>query len=266
MADAGVIAVVLGLERHPANGRWIAPRTDMAALAWAIGLGRPLAALSVGNAERDDDDHRQALHSYLGLGLDRLHWLQVQKGRDHDDALARHIALLRPALVLTGARPPEDDQSQLPFTLAHRLGMPLVQGVRHLRADGAGWQVDAWVGRAVRRLRSPGPLVVTLHANARPGRLATFAAARRGRIDRIDVATDVAARPVGEERKPSRQRPDPIAPVRGTSFSERFASLTEQPRVASVVLRHLSPTQAAAEILGALRAQRVGPQRHHFEE
>lgn len=238
----------------------------MAALAWAIGLGRPVTALTVGIAEHDDDDQRQALRSYLGLGLDRLHWLQVPQGRDPDAALAQHIAHLAPALVLTGTRPPEDDQSQLPYTLGHCLGMPLVQGVRHLLADGTGWQVDAWVGRAVRRLRSAGPMVATLHASTRPGRMSTFAAARRGRIDRIDATTEVAARPVGDERRPSRQRPDPIAPVRGTSFSERFASLTEQPRVAAVVLRHLSPAQAAAQILGALRAQRVGSQRHLFEE
>jgi len=244
------VAVLLSVGRHPASGRAVRAELDARALELALGLGEGARI----HAIHAGDPGELALRDYLGMGLAELTVLAARDG-DVADALAAHLARLRPAVVLAGSRAERGEASgMLPYRLAHRLGSQLIANAVSLTPLGAGARVIQALPRGGRRaLQAALPLMLTVDRAAPAARMSAYGAARLGRIRAIavesieGVAGTVPAVPADWRERPARVRPRRLRTMVQGSASERLRSI--QPVHASGArLLDLDPPQAARAI------------------
>lgn len=175
------IAVLVSPARHPLSGRPLRSVSDAAAfeLACKLAPANRLTVLCAGMASKD------SLQEYLGLGAQEIEVLTVA---DAADALPALLARLQGYdVVLCGAR--SDGQfasGMLPYLLADRLRMPLVQDVLDAELDQDWLALRQFLPKGQRRrLEVPVPAVLAVHARAPQTRQYAYARACAGRINYV---------------------------------------------------------------------------------
>jgi len=199
----------------------------------ALETGQPVVGLHAGTLH-------DVLHDYLGMGLTRLINLNIPDGQDSIPAIASILSLMKPSLVLTGARAETGDGSGLlPYEIAQRLTMPVVPQIvsATLRA-GAAELLQAVPGAKRRLLRLSGPAVVTVDEHGPPLRQVAKGPARRGVIEEVTVSENLCLgpklmlRPLAE--RPARKRPKRIGPASvGQSTAQRITLTNPDAEVAA---------------------------------
>ncbi len=244
--------VLVSVGRHPASGRARRADLDARALELALRQGIVPRVLHAGDAGEP------ALREYLGMGIGRLTVLAQPAEADALPALLGHAR--ETALVLAGSRAETGEGSGfLPYALAHALGAALVPDIVDLKltADGAEL-VQSVAGGRRRALGAGFPLVVTVGPAAPEARAVAYGPARRGTIERIDVARPEPDPLRGEWRElPARPRPRRLKIVAGASAAERLKAATEMQAGRGRLLVHPAPEEAARAILDYLADERI---------
>ncbi|MFT0859139.1 electron transfer flavoprotein subunit beta [Ancylobacter sp. G4_0304] len=246
------IVVLFSAGRHPASGTPCPVPVELQALRLARELAGADEVIGLHAGPVDG-----APLDVLGHGLGRLIHLRMAAGDDPLPALADALDALAPDLILAGRVGQGSEESGLlPYALARRLGRPILADAAALAAgDDGTLTVEQALPRGVRRrvvLRLPA--LLTVHPAAPPALPFTFAAARRGTIERRDVAPAPATASEMEER-PYRPRPKLIARAApGASAAERLKAATQAASSGGRLLVDPAPEEAAREILGHLRA------------
>jgi electron transfer flavoprotein beta subunit len=239
------VAVLLSLGRHPASQRSRAAAADARALELALRLGHGarLSALHAG------DPTEPALRDYLGMGLESLTVLRQPAGCDVLPALAAHLALSRPQLILAGvAAEAGPGSGMLPYLLAEALGAALLVNIAELAVTGAGIAALQALPRGRRRsLSTPLPTLATVSLAAPAPRPWAFARARRGRIEVINAPPGP---PVAEDirEQPARQKPRRLKLATAGSAADRLRAATEIQAGRGRLLVDPAPQEAAAAI------------------
>lgn len=257
-AGEPTVAALVSIGRHPASGRARRAGQDARALEMALGV----AAAIVVHAGAVDADGEAALRGYLGMGIDALDLLDQPAIADAVPALAEHLRRRGVGLVFTGSRAEVGESSGLlPYLLAERLGWPVVAGVaavESLAADSVTL-LQALPRGQRRRVSVRLPCVIGVDDAAPAPRQSAFAAARRGRIERIPVADPVLDDAASDwETAPARKRPRRLKLVRASSARERFrAAAAKAESAGGRVLTDVSPEQGAEAIYQLLREEGV---------
>lgn len=246
------IAVLLSIGRHPASGRSRRAETDARALELALNLGGRIHAIHAG----DPDD--PALRDYLGMGLETLSALRQPKGCDVVPVLARHLALIRPTLILTGSAAEQGPGSgMLPYLLARQLDLPLLPAIAGIAINGGLLDALQALPRGRRRqLRANLPAIITVDRAAPSPRQSAYAKARRGIIEVIDMpAGPKAAAEVREVA--ARTRPRRLKVMTGASAAERLRAATEMQAGRGKLMVDPPADEAARAILDYLTEEGI---------
>ena len=246
------VAVLLSVGRHPASGRARPADLDARALQLALSL----ADVARVHAIHAGDPDQPALRDYLGMGIDSLTVLALDG--DVSGALADHLKLLRPAVVLAGHRAECGEASgMLPYVIAQTLHAQLVADAVSITLRGDSARVIQAQPRGGRRaLRVALPLVVTVDRAAPQPRMSAFGPAQRGQIRTIavDPVSRALSIPPDWLERPARVRPRRLPRVQG-SAAERLRSI-QVVRAGSGARRiDADPVQAAQAIWQYLREQ-----------
>jgi electron transfer flavoprotein beta subunit len=248
------IAVLLSIGRHSASGRPCRADGDARALEMALRLG-PAARICAIHA---GDPAAPALADYLGMGLENLTVLRQPVGTDILPALARHLADVKPDLVLAGSVAEHGEGSgMLPYLLARSLGAALVPAIAGIvpgegRVDG----LQALPRGRRRRLSAPLPCVITVDRAAPAARQNAFSRSRAGRILALDLpagppetihAIEISARP-----KPRR-----LKIMTGATAAERLRAATEMQAGRGKLLVDPPAEEAARAIYDYLRSEGI---------
>ncbi|WP_321501757.1 electron transfer flavoprotein subunit beta [Breoghania sp.] len=258
------IAVFLSLGRHPANGRARRAELDAKALELALGLAVDLTwGPSEIHAVHAGDPSADALRDYLGMGLHRLHVLDVAHGDDPVPALKAHLEAIRPDIVLTGLRAEAGEGSgMVPYLLAEALRASLVADVAGIVSLGDEVTVLQALPRGRRRqvtLRLPA--VLPVNAAAPEPRAPAFARARRGIIEPHAVESVADGFLTMCETEPWRARPKRMGLPTGASAAQRMKAMTEARAGDGQVMVRPTPDEAAAALYDYLVAHRfLGPE------
>jgi electron transfer flavoprotein beta subunit len=246
------IAVLLSVGRHPASGRSRRAEIDARALELALNLGGRIHAIHAG------DPDEQALREYLGMGLKTLSVLRQPAGCDVVPALARHLALIRPSLILAGAAAVQGPGSgMLPYLLARQLDLPLLPAVAGLALNGGLLDALQALPRGQRRqLRADLPAIATIDRAAPAPRQSAYAKARRGTIDVIDMAVGPRD-PVGAREVAARPRPRRLKVMTGASAAERLRAATEMQAGRGKLMINPSADEAAKAIMDYLQTEGI---------
>lgn len=238
------IAVLVSVGRHPVGGRPRRADLDARALELALGLGGRVHLLHAG------DPHEPALRDYLGMGLESLTVLAVPPDSDVLPALLTQLKVLRPALVLTGARAEQGlSGGCLPYALAQGLDYPLVPAAAGLAVDDARARVLQGLPRGRRRaVEAPLPCLVTVGPAAPPPRQSAYGPARRGRV-RVMERDGSVPWATGWEERPARKRPKRLKLVTGDSAAERLKAASQMQAGRGALLVDPEPAAAARAIL-----------------
>jgi len=242
------VAVLVSEGRHPISLRVRRAINDAQALELALrlatGYSVELSVMHAGTAES------AALRGYLGMGVDAIKILSVSPEADVLPALANHIRLLEPQLILTGARAEAGWCSGcLPYFLAQALGWPIVTN-----SDAISLSVD--VGKAaIRQVRARGqrralevclPAVITVDPAAPLPRQSAFPRARNGRVNVMaHHSMDHPPLPFIGEARPARQRPKRLRVDNAVSAAERLKAITEVATGHGRMAEPASPADAA---------------------
>jgi electron transfer flavoprotein beta subunit len=254
------IAVLLSIGRHPASGRSCRADRDARALEMALNLG-PAVRL---HAIHAGDPDEPSLADYLGMGIDSLTVLHQPARVDVVAALAAHLAILKPALILAGSAAEQGEGSgMLPYLLARRLGANLLSAIAEMelgqeRIDA----LQALPGGRRRKLRAPLPCLVTVDRAAAAPRQSAFAKARRGRIQRLDFP---AGPPEALDAReiPARPKPRRLKIVTGATAAERQRAATEMQAGHGKLLIHPPAEEAARAIYDYLQEEGILSPSHH---
>ena len=246
------IAVLLSIGRHPASGRSRRAEDDARAIEMALTLSGRIHAIHAG------DPDEAALRDYLGMDLANLSVLRQPAGSDVVPALAQHLALLRPTLILAGSAAEQGPGSgMLPYLLARQLDLPLLPAIAGIAVNGGLLDVLQALPRGRRRqLRANLPAIVTIDRAAPAPRQSAYAKARRGVIDVIDMpagpqftagAREVAARP----------RPRRLRVMTGATAAERLRAATEMQAGRGKLMVDPPAEEAARAILDYLTEEGI---------
>ncbi len=243
------IAVLLSLGSHPASGRARRADLDARALEMALRLAETLPDVAIHAVHAGDPD-AGALRDYLGMGLERLHVLDVAHGADPVPALIGCLNEIRPDLVLTGMRAEAGEGSgMVPYLVAEALGASLVADVAGITdlADEAT-VIQALPRGRRRQVRLRLPAVLPVNAAAPEPRAPAFARARRGSIERHRAESVPDAFLEACETKPWRPRPKRMGLPAGASAAERMKAMTEARAGEGQVMVRPTPDEAAAAL------------------
>ncbi len=246
------IAVLLSIGRHPASGRSRRAEMDARALDLALGLGGRIHAIHAG------DPGEPALRDYLGMGVGMLTVLRQPEGSDVLPALAKHLALLRPSLVLTGSSAEQGPGSGLlPYLLARELDLPLLPAIAGIAVNGGLADALQVLPRGRRRrLRAELPVILTMDRAAPAPRQSAYARARRGRIEVVDMPAGPAF--VSEAREiAARPRPRRLKIMTGGSAAERLRAATELQAGRGRLMVGPPASEAARAIMEYLQAEGI---------
>ncbi|MBL0406167.1 hypothetical protein JKG68_19580 [Microvirga aerilata] len=240
-----VVVVLLSIGRNPVSGRPRRAQRDARAVSIAIGTGKPVIGVHAG-------EQQDVLHDYLGMGLARLIKIDVPEGEDPVPAIASTLSLMKPRLVLTGARAEIGSGSGLlPYEIAQRLALPVVPQIVSATLRGETAELLQAVPGAKRRLlRTSGPVLVTVDDHGPPVRQIAKGPARRGVIEEVAVperlllAPNLMLQPLAE--RPARKRPKRIRPASETQANNQRTTLTNPDAEA-----------AAHAILNFMRSERI---------
>ena len=247
-----VVAVLLSIGRHPASGRSRRAEIDARALELALGLGARIHAIHAG------DPREPSLRDYLGVGVDTLTVLRQPKDSDVLPALAKHLALLRPGLILAGSAAEQGAGSgMLPYLLARELDLPLLPAIAGIAVNGSLADVLQALPRGRRRqLRADLPAIATVDRAAPAPRQSAYAKARRGRIEIIDIPAGPAL--VSDAREiAARARPRRLKIMTGGSAADRLRAATEMQAGRGRLMVDPPADEAARAILEYLRAEGI---------
>jgi electron transfer flavoprotein beta subunit len=249
------IAVLLSIGRHPASGRSRRADNDARALEMVLALSARIHAIHAGVPDEP------ALRDYLGMGLASLTVLRQPRDSDVVPALAQHLALLRPTLILTGSAAEQGPGSgMLPYLLARQLDLPLLPAIAGLAANGGLLDVLQALPRGRRRqLRANLPAIATVDRAAPDPRQSAYAKARRGVIAVIDMPAgpSVAA---GAREVAARPRPRRLKVMTGANAAERLRAATEMQAGRGKLMVDPSADEAAKAIMDYLQTEGIlGP-------
>ncbi|WP_321345131.1 electron transfer flavoprotein subunit beta [Breoghania sp.] len=243
------IAVLLSLGLHPASGRARRAELDAKALELALRLAETVPDAELHAVHAGDPD-AGALRDYLGMGLDRLHVLDVAQGADPVPALNRHLNEIRPDLVLTGMRAEAGEGSgMVPYLVAEALEASLVADVAGISdlADEAT-VIQALPRGRRRQVRLRLPAVLPFNAAAPEPRAPAFARARRGIIERHRAESVPDDFLEACENTLWRARPKRMGLPAGATAAERMKAMTEARAGEGQVMVHPTPDEAAAAL------------------
>jgi electron transfer flavoprotein beta subunit len=243
------IAVLLSIGRHPASRRTMRADLDARALELALRLG-PEVRL---HAIHAGDPGEPALTDYLGMGIGKLTVLRQLAGSDVFPAIARHLARLAPALVLTGLVAETGEGSgMLPYLLARELGAVLLPATAELAIEGQSIVALQALPRGRRRkLRAPLPAIATVDRAAPAARQSAYLRARAGTIETIDLPAAPPRKPDFRE-VPARPKPKRLKVITAASAAERLRAATEIQAGRGQLLVDPPAEEAAAAILDYL--------------
>lgn len=229
--------VLLSDGRHAVSGQPAPERTELQAIALALGLTSDVTGLHAGPGD-------DAPHAALGHGLSRLVHRVIA---EDDDPLPSILATLDaevPDLVLAGKQAGAGLQSGLlPYCLARALGWPIVPDAVSLRQENGVLEViQALPKGARRRWRVTLPAIVTVHSAASAARNFALGPIRAAKVEK---SPGIAARVADTEQTehPYRQRPRLIAPGNAQPSKAGGRLLVDH-----------SPDEAARALLDHLRA------------
>ncbi|GBD50372.1 electron transfer flavoprotein subunit beta [Methylopila sp. Yamaguchi] len=247
------VAVLLSAGRHPVSGRGALPRLEAQAIRLAAALGSARGL----HAGPDADVVAEA----LGRGLSQIDHVALAAGADPVPALAAVLRAAAPDVVLAGRRGQGgDDTGLVPYALARALGATVIPDVVAARPGSEPGVIEveqALPKGAARRVVARLPVVLTVHPAAPEPSAFAFGQARRGRIERLDVAApaEPAAAAIAVAEKSYRPRPKMMrgAPA-GGSAADRLKAATGGGEAAQAnVMVSPEPREAARAILAYLR-------------
>jgi electron transfer flavoprotein beta subunit len=248
------IAVLVGTRIDPVSGRATRSAGDAAAAALALRLSAEPQLVTAG------DMPEAVARDYLALGAPCLTVLRAaRRGSDFAALLADTCASA--SLVLTGRRGESElGSGLLPYGVARALRRPLIADVIDVQPDGDGWLVRQALPRgARRRLRLTGPAVLVVADRAAGGLRYSFDAARRGRIDTLDVPPAPAAADATATEawhyEPARRQLTPLAARTAQSGHARMSVATGSAPAGSsnTVIREGGAADMARTLLEHLR-------------
>lgn len=247
------VAVLLSIGRHPLSGRARLADLDARALEMALNLvdSDRIEAIHVGSSDLE------TLSDYLGMGLKQITLLRQPPDADIATALVPHLRKTRPSITLAGCVAESTEGSgQLPYVLAHALGLPLLPELAGLTAAGQRATGLQALPRGQRReLEAPLPLLATVARAAPPPRQSAFGKARNGRIAAIDVPGD--AQKFEVRKLPARPKPRRIRIATAGSAADRLRALTEMQAGRGELLVNPDPGDAAKAIWDYLVREQI---------
>jgi electron transfer flavoprotein beta subunit len=249
------IAVLVSVGRHPASGRARRADRDARALELALRLS-PAARPLVIHA---GDPGEPALRDYLGMGIESLTVLDLPSGADPIPALAEHLKMLRPQLVLAGTGAEAGECSgMVPYALAAALDAAIAADIADIALAGDRLDLLQALPRGRRRrLSAPLPAVITVGSAGPAARPFAFGPARRGRIDIVAAAAVPDSERAAWQLRPARARPKRLKVASGGSAAERLRAATEVAAGRGRLLVDPPPAEAARAIWDYLRDEGI---------
>ena len=252
------IAILVSEGRHPKSNRACRAPDDARAIEIALGLTTPenIRLVYAG------DPTQAFLRHYLGMGVARMTVLDMPPHTDPLLALTAYLQNHEADAILTGTRAHASEGSGfLPYAIARNLHRPLIANACNVTiGDTVGHlKVTQALSVGERRLVAiPLPAVIAVGAQSMATRQSTFAAARRGYIERETIVStddidacdwrEIPARPNAKKKRP------PIS----ESAADRLRAATQLAGSSSnQIVENISDDDAAAAILSYLAATGV---------
>jgi len=225
-----VTLVSIGL--HPTSGR--ERRADQDARAVELGLRLTQAASHSLSVVHAGCSQAPALRQYAGMGLGSVTVLEQTSDDDPLFPLSHHLGMAKADLILTGIRAESGDSSgMLPYLLANRLGIPLINGIADIISleNGQAVCLQALPRGQRRKVLIDLPCIATVDMAAPSPRQSAFGPSLRTHLSAItnEMPNSQDAVRLTWEMSPAKPRPKRMKTVKAKTAAERFKAATAKP-------------------------------------
>lgn len=243
------LSLLVSIGRNPVSGAPRACRNDVAALDIARSLPGDLTVLHAGRADNP------GLADYLAYGAGRIEVVPATPESDIVAALADRLGATD--LILCGSRAEDGEESgMLPYLVAERLKLPLVNHALSVSADGDHVEIVQFLPKGARRqVRVALPAVICIHPMALAKPLYAFARKRAGTIVEGTPAAGMRASPWKTE--PSTRAPVKFRAHKKEAGHSRMTAAIAPANKGGEVLTEGSVAEKAQAILAYLRRHRL---------
>jgi electron transfer flavoprotein beta subunit len=261
LAQGISVTTLVSIGEHPLSGRPRRAEQDARAIELGLTLSAgKLNALYVGPAQNDETT--DVLRHYLGMGLGKIHIIDVPQHTDVVTTLLENFSANRPDIILTGGRAENGESSgMLPYLLAEHLNMAIVASITEIvsvdKQAGQAEVLQALPRGQRRKINVSLPFIATVDMAAPVPRQSAYGWAMRGELV---VQQSKACQEDVEQRQwqvnSAQKRPKRLKIIKAKTAADRFKAATAKVQGGAGKVMYDSK-ESAQEILNLLISEGI---------